>query len=74
MTVTIKLKRKYRSNIGAVMAANGIRYGDYYGPKHGISGDHGRRRKRNKTGPKTYDKTRHILYILRSGKWRMVHQ
>lgn len=61
----IPLKRKYRPHKGSD--------GDYFAPKYGINGDHGRRRKRKKMGPKTYDKTKHVLYILASGKRRMVH-
>lgn len=69
----VQLKRKYHAQTGSVKCADGVRRGDWYAEQHGINGDHGRRRKRRKNGPKTYDKTQHVLRVLPSGKKRMMH-
>lgn len=63
--IQIPLKRKYRPKGGE---------GDYfYAKKCGINGDHNNRKRKRHHGPKTYDRTKHILLIRANGKRRMIH-
>lgn len=73
MPIQIRLKSKYRAQTGSVKCADGEIRGDYYAPKNGANGDHNNKSWRKKNGAKTYDKTKHVLYVLASGKKRMVH-
>ncbi len=75
----IPLKRKYQPSVQPMVSVAGMNEvlvrnsNDYYAKKIDSGSNHQGTKRKNKNGPKTYDREKHVLWVYPSGRKTMVH-